>query len=119
MTSAILTKLAETYPEVLTEPQKILGPNYLNVFEFWKHIEGLSDKEKGEMAQSYYALDEEVRWSAFDAAYDASVEVVGKKFSDAAWCVTGWGAFGFATYELVGNVENKVAYDLIMSHKQP
>ena len=123
MTSAILTKLAETYPEVLTAPQTILGPNHSKVLEFWRHIDGLSDQEKEAISDRYLALDEDVRDCAFFAACDAAEEVVGLDFRYAAWLaawnVTGRGVFSFATYELVGNVENKVAYDLIMSHKQP
>jgi hypothetical protein len=115
MTSAILTKLAETYPEVLNHPK---------VLEFWRHIDGLSEPEREEMNQRYRALDEEVRWSAIDSAYDAAAEVVGEDFRYAAclaaWFVTGRRAvFGDATLELIGDVENKVAYGLIMSYKQP
>jgi hypothetical protein len=123
MTSAILTKLAETYPEVLTEPQKILGPNHSKVLEFWRHIDGLSKQDKEKMNDRYRALDEEVRDSAVDAAIDAAKEVVGLKFKCEAWwaalSVTGKGVFSYATDEIIGNVENKVLYDLIMSHKQP
>jgi hypothetical protein len=124
MTSAILTKLAETYPEVLTEPQKILGPNHSKVLEFWIYIDGLSEPEGEEVWQRYYALDYTVRKSAWIAARDAAEEVVGEEFREAAWWaalnVTGWRiVFGWATCELIGNVEDKVAYDLIMSHKQP
>jgi hypothetical protein len=123
MTSAILTKLAETYPEVLTNPESILGPNFKNVLEFWEHIEGLSKQEREEMNDCYLALDDNVRWSAIFAAMDAAAEVVCREFRYAAWDaaydVTGLHVFGDATYELVGNLDNKVFYDLIMSHKQP
>jgi hypothetical protein len=49
MTSAILSNLAETYPEVLTNSESILGPNHLKVLEFWRHIEGLSADEKKQL----------------------------------------------------------------------
>jgi hypothetical protein len=119
MTSVILSKLAEIYPEVLTEPQKILGPNAPKVLEFWRHIDGLSADEK--MNDRYRALNCNVRVSAKIAAMDAARDVVGEEFRcgafDAAYDVTGRWVFGYATCELIGDVKNKVAYDLIMSHK--
>jgi hypothetical protein len=122
MTSAILSKLANWYPEVLTNPESILGPNHPKVLEFWIYIDGLSEDKQNEMEKLYLALDSKVLNSALIAASNAAEEVVGEEFSDAAWdaaiIVTGWGVFGDATYELIGNVDNKVAYDLIMSHKK-
>jgi hypothetical protein len=121
MTSAILSKLANWYPEVLTNPESILGPNHPKVLEFWIYIEGLSGEGKEEMRQRYRALDFNVRVSAFDTARNAADEVVGWKFRDAAWweayVVTGLWIFGDATMELIGNVDNKVAYNVIMSYK--
>jgi hypothetical protein len=122
MISAILTKFAETYPEVLTNPESVLGPNAPKVLEFWRHIDGLSKQEKKEINDRYCALDDYVRWSAIDAAYVAAIEVVGREFSNEAWTatlnVTGCElVFSWATEELIGNVENKVFYDLIMSYK--
>jgi hypothetical protein len=122
MTSAILTKLAETYPEILINPQSILGPNYPKVLEFWMHIDGLNDLKKDKIVVRYCDLDYDVRDSARIAARNAATEVIGVRFREAAcWAalnVTGWWVFGYATWELVGNVDNKVFYDLIMSYKK-
>jgi hypothetical protein len=121
MTSAILSNLAETYPEVLTNPESILGPNHPKVLEFWIYIEGLSADEKKAIADHYWTLDYNERESASNAARDAAEEVVGVKFRTealyAARDVTGWFIFSYATLELIGDVENMVTYDLIMSHK--
>jgi hypothetical protein len=121
MTFAILTKLAETYPEVLTNPQSILGPNYPKVLEFWRFLDSLSDQDKKEISDRYFTLDDEVIDAAIDAVDDASAEVVGWEFRYAAWNValnvTGRVVFSDATLELIGDVENMVTYDLIMSHK--
>jgi hypothetical protein len=63
-----------------------------------------------------------VRVSAWNAAWDAADEVVGEKFRCEAWCavdvVTGRWVFGYATWELIGDVKNKVAYNVIMSYKE-
>jgi hypothetical protein len=72
-------------PDALTNPEKYLGPNWEDVLNFWIYLDTLSDKEKEEMAQSYWALDEEVRVSAIDTARDAAGEVVGLRFRYAAW----------------------------------
>ncbi len=62
-----------------------------------------------------------MRISAWNAAWDAADAVVGWEFRCgafvAAYDVTGRWVFGYATEELIGDVKNKVAYDLIMSHK--
>jgi hypothetical protein len=95
-------------PDVLTNPEKYLGPNYQDVLNFWIYLDTLSDEEKGEISQRYCALDDNVRDTAFVAARDAAEEVVGNEFRYAAWCaaydVTGWGlVFGNATVELIAH----------------
>jgi hypothetical protein len=63
-----------------------------------------------------------VRNSAWVAARNVAEEVVCREFSLEAWWValnvTGWEVFSYATWELVGNLDNKVFYDLIMSYKE-
>jgi hypothetical protein len=94
-------------PDALKNPEKYLGLNYQDVLNFWIYLDTLSDKEKEEMAQSYWALDYNERESAIDAASDAADEVVGLRFRYAAWRaaydVTEKGVFGFATYELIAH----------------
>jgi hypothetical protein len=110
------TKISKTHqrfsdylerPDILTNPEKYLGPNYQDVLNFWIYVDGLSDQEKEAISDRYWALDSKVRNSAWVAASNVAIEVVGEKFSDAAWRaaydVTGWRlVFGYATYELIG-----------------
>jgi hypothetical protein len=118
----ILSNLSKKYSNVLKNPQSILGPNHLKVLDFWIYLDTLSVLEMKEIANRYEALDENMRDSAFVAARDAAKEVVGVEFRHNAWCaaydVTGWALFGYATLELIGDVKNKVVYDLIMSYKK-
>jgi hypothetical protein len=92
-------------PDALTDPENYLGPNWEDVLNFWIYVDGLSNLEKREIVERYYSLDYNERDCAIDVASDAADEVVGKKFSDAAWnvawFVTGWGVFGEATLELI------------------
>jgi hypothetical protein len=94
-------------PDVLTNPEKYLGPNWEDVLNFWIYLDTLSDEEKKKMYDRYQTLEYTVRWFASNAARDAADEVVGKKFSDAAWCaacdVTGRWVFAYATLELIGH----------------
>jgi hypothetical protein len=52
-------------PDVLTNPEKYLGLNYQDVLNFWIYVEGLSEQEREEIRQRYWALDEDVRECAF------------------------------------------------------
>jgi hypothetical protein len=94
-------------PDVLTDPEKYLGPNYQDVLNFWIYLEGLSDKEKEEMANHYWDLDDDVRESAGHGARNAAEEVVGCGFRHEAWRaaynVTKWWVFGEATLELIAH----------------
>jgi hypothetical protein len=111
MTYSKIHKLFSNYleqPDALTNPEKYLGPNWQDVLNFWIYLDSLSDQEKEELWQRFYwALDEEVRNSAFDVAMDAAEEVVGREFRDEAWdaadVVTGWWVFGDATLELIAH----------------
>jgi hypothetical protein len=105
-------------PVVLTNPAKYLGPNWENVLNFWIYLDSLSEQEIKEMDNLYWALDDDARESAIIASRDAADDVVGEDFRYAAWwaaCdVTGCDVFCDATWELIGDIEDKVAYDLIM-----
>jgi hypothetical protein len=109
-------------PDVLTNPGKYLGPNWEDVLNFWIYLDTLSDEEKNEMWVRYWSLDFNVRESAIIASRDAADDVVGEDFRYAAWRaaydVTGCDVFCDATWELIGDIEDKVAYDLIMPHKK-
>jgi hypothetical protein len=94
-------------PDALTNPEKYLGPNYQDVLNFWIYLEGLSKHEREEIAERYYALDDNVRNSTIFAACDAAEEVVCLEFRHIAWwaayAVTGRCVFGNATLELIGS----------------
>jgi hypothetical protein len=72
-------------PDALTNPEKYLGPNYQDVLNFWIYLDSLSDEEKGEMNDLYWALNYNMRYFANGAARNAAIEVVGWEFRYAAW----------------------------------
>ncbi len=108
-------------PEAIDHPEYFLSSKYQSVLDFWWFIDGLSCYEKNKMKERFLALDEDARWSAVDTAWNSAGEVVGwkvrKAAGDAASFENTFEVFGFATLELIGGLENKVFYDLIMSHK--
>jgi hypothetical protein len=108
MTYSKIHKLFSNYleqPDALTNPAKYLGPNWKDVLNFWIYVDSLSEQEKKEMDDLYWALDRKVRSSSRTAARNAADRVVGWRFKDAAWwaaySVTGRWVFGFATWELI------------------
>jgi hypothetical protein len=109
-------------PKVFTEPEKYLGPNYQNVFKFWIYVDTLSDQDNNKIYTSYRDLDYDVRWSDRFAAKDAAQSVIDWEIWDAVWRatynVTKRVAFSYATDELIANLDNKVVYNMIMSHKR-
>jgi hypothetical protein len=94
-------------PRALTNPEDYLGPNWQDVINFWFYLDGLSEDEKERILDSYWALDEDVRVSAWNDAKDAAKKVVGKKVRDAAcdaaYDVTEWCDFVYVTLELLGH----------------
>jgi hypothetical protein len=104
-------------PDVLTNPEKYLGPNWEDVLNFWIYVDTLSKQEREELGQRYWDLNYNVRLSARIAARDAAEEVVGEDFRiDACLAtvhVTGWWVFGCATWELIGH------HKLLEQYKTP
>jgi hypothetical protein len=89
-------------PDAITNPEKYLGPNWEDVLNFWIYLDTLSDEERGEMKDLYWDLDDNVRESAFVAAWCA------------AYDVTGCGlVFAYATLELITH------HKLIEQYKTP
>jgi hypothetical protein len=89
--------------KALTNPEDFLGPNWQDVINFWLYIDGLSSSEMEKMNDRYYALGEDVRQSAWSAAYEASSEVVEGRVRNAVLLVTDYGVFGYATRELISH----------------
>jgi hypothetical protein len=100
-------------PEVLTNPQKYLGPRYNEVLEFWNKIENLTQEQLRVVKERNHTFWNENRseWNrAANLAYAASKKVVGEDYvyiaSWAAWEVADSWVAGCATRELIGNVTN-------------
>ena len=100
-------------PEALTKPQDFLGPNYQTVLNFWWFMDSLTEGNWNEVARRYRAPDSAARnaarIAARDAAWDAARIAAGAAAGNAAGDAAGpaaWGAARYATWELIGKIEN-------------
>jgi hypothetical protein len=85
--------------EVLTNPQKFLGPNWETVLRFWLYFESLTREQKNELLRRYFAIDYNTSDHAWDLVYNVATEVIGKGIWGAVWFVI---PFPTAlTYELI------------------
>jgi hypothetical protein len=107
---------------VLKNPAKYLGPNWEDVLYFWSYSESFNEHEKEEIYKRYCSLFRCVPDFYRKVSVENAIKVVGKKFRTyayrAAWDIAEYWLFGYATDELIANIDNKVAYNMIMSHKK-
>jgi hypothetical protein len=98
--------------EVLSNPEKYLGPNWRKVLEFWLHLDTLSKDQLNKVYSRYFDLSGEEMRIANNKAWNASR-------ANTIYCgIAGRAAFysvstaeyvaDYATDELIGNVENPV-----------
>jgi hypothetical protein len=98
--------------DVLTNPEKYLGPRYNEVLEFWLKIDELSEEQwkvVDERYNDFYNENFSEWFISANLAFEAAKEVVGWDYaynaSQAAYVVTKFTA-AWATMELIGGVEN-------------
>jgi hypothetical protein len=74
-------------PEVLTNPEPFLGPNWETVLRWWLYKESLTDEQKDELVRRYCAIDYNTSDRAMALVYNVAVEVIGKDNRYAVWIV--------------------------------
>jgi hypothetical protein len=65
-------------PEVLTNPEPFLGPNWETVLRWWLYWESLTDVQRKELDRRRRAIDDDTRYRAYDLARKAAIEVIGE-----------------------------------------
>jgi hypothetical protein len=65
-------------PEVLTNPEPFLGPNWETVLRWWLYYESLTDEQWRELVRRYWAIDDDTRDRAYDLAHNVAIEVIGE-----------------------------------------
>jgi hypothetical protein len=93
----VLSKLHKN-PEVLTNPQKFIGPNWETVLRFWLYQESLTREQRIELSRRYWAIDQDTCKHAYNLARNAADEVIGEDNRLAVCYATTYTAI---TYELI------------------
>jgi hypothetical protein len=85
-------------PEVLTNPELFLGPNWETVLRFWLYYESLTYEQKDELERRYFAIVYNNRIRAENLAHNVAIEVVGVvNWRPVCWATT----YPSLTYELI------------------
>jgi hypothetical protein len=85
-------------PEVLTNPEPFLGPNWETVLRFWLYYESLTYEQWNELRIRYNAIDNGTFTYAYNLARDAVLNVIVGKNRRAVYDSTSYPAL---TYELI------------------
>jgi hypothetical protein len=64
-------------PEVLTNPEPFLGPNWETVLRWWLYWESLTDEQQVELDRRWCAIDDDTFNRAWGLARNAAIEVIG------------------------------------------
>ena len=72
-------------PEVLTNPEPFLGPNWETVLRWWLYFDSLTDVQKDELYRRWDAIDYNTCSRAYDLARNAADEVIGIDNLVAVW----------------------------------
>jgi hypothetical protein len=74
-------------PEVLTNPELFLGPNWETVLRFWLYYESLTFAQRDELRCRYDTIDYNTGDCAWDLANKTTIEVIGGYNRRAVQCV--------------------------------
>jgi hypothetical protein len=105
--SRLLRRINDSYPDapqdVLTNPEKYLGPNWEAVLKFWHHLDTLSDEDFRLILERYWDLDEDAGISAENNAFKAAIATIRIDYARVVRDATPRFASGYATLELIGS----------------
>ena len=65
-------------PEVLTNPEPFLGPNWETVLRWWLYFESLTREQREELSRRYFAIDIKTRRRAGQLVRNVANEVIGE-----------------------------------------
>jgi hypothetical protein len=85
-------------PDILTNPEPFLGPNWETVLRWWLYFESLTREQRYELNRRYGTIDYDTRIRAWELASNAAIEVIGEDNMLAVWFVAQYPAI---TMELI------------------
>jgi hypothetical protein len=74
-------------PEVLTNPEQFLGPNWETVLRWWLYYESLTDEQRKELRRRHVVIDLVTGNRAWELAKAATFEVIGEDNRQVVWFV--------------------------------
>jgi hypothetical protein len=86
-------------PEVLTNPEQFLGPNWETVLRWWLYYDSLIYEQKGELCRRCDAIGRGTHSRTWDLARDAAIEVIGEDNRSVVFMVAPFPQV--ITYELI------------------
>jgi hypothetical protein len=89
-------------PEVLTNPEPFLGPNWETVLRWWLYFESLTEDQVDELRRRYDDIEHDTSYRAL--ARNAAIEVIGKVNWGAVWYVVPYPMA--ITNELIANLND-------------
>jgi hypothetical protein len=75
-------------PEVLTNPEPFLGPNWETVLRWWLYEESLTDEQRNELYRRYWTIDSDTYNRARGLAINTAIEVIGEDNKRAVFLVS-------------------------------
>ncbi len=98
--------------DVLSNPEKYLGPNWETVLRWWLYYDSLTFEQRIELNRRWNAIDRDTRIRVWDLARDAVIEVIGEDNCDAVWDVAPFPTT--ITYELIANLDDPFFLPLLV-----
>jgi hypothetical protein len=93
--------------DVLSNPEKYLGPNWETVLRWWLYYESLTYDQRIECTRRCYAIDYITRDRAYDLARNAAIEVIGRDNIRAVSRALPFSSFHeVITNELIANLDD-------------
>jgi len=89
-------------PEVLTNPEPFLGPNWETVLRWWLYYESLTEEQRDELDRRWDAIDCDTDKRAWYLSRSAADEVIGGKVTD--------------NVDYVAPIPEAITYELIAMH---
>ena len=106
----------------LEHPEEFLGVNYRDVLNFWWFLDDLSEEQWRIVNEHYCALDDDVSFYAWAAAYDAvAAYVVSGDAGLASWeAAANYASSGYAAVNAAGDATMElIGYHKLLEQKKP
>lgn len=105
-------------PDVLTDPQDFLGPNYKTVLNFWTHLDNLTEEQFNVVIERYlnHKLNLSARIDSFERAEKETLNIIGSDFTTCAYNAATYAIDNDALF-VARDMSGSATLELIGMHK--